>query len=62
MAKYTHEELKSLVLNDFNVQKEYDDLDDAFKLLKETLKARIQDGKTQEDVAETLYTKVSTIN
>lgn len=62
MAKYTHTELKSLILSDPNVKKEYDDLEDEFKLLKEMLKARIRAGKTQEDIAKTLHTTVSAIS
>jgi transcriptional regulator with XRE-family HTH domain len=51
-----------LALSDPEVKKEYDLLDEEFKIFKEMLRARIRAGKTQEDIAKTLHTTVSAIS
>lgn len=61
-VKYTHEELKAIALSDPEVKKEYDNLNDEFKLFREILRARLASGKTQDDVAKSLHTTKSAIS
>lgn len=62
MAKYTHEELKQLILSNPDTKKGYDDLEEEFALFGEMLKARLAAGKTQNDIAKALHTTTSAIS
>ena len=62
MAKYTHEELKQLMLSNPDTKKGYDELEEDFALFGEMLKARLNAGKTQEDIARSLHTTTSAIS
>jgi len=57
----THEELKSAALARADVRAEYDALAPEFELLRRMLQARKQAGLTQEEVAERMGTKRSTV-
>lgn len=61
-TKYTHEELKALALSDFETRLEYDNLNDEFQLFHEMLKARLQAGKTQEDIAKAMNTTKAAVS
>ena len=52
----THEEMVEQMLRDPEVKAAYDALEPEFELLDEFLKARLQAGLTQEDVAERMGT------
>ena len=60
--KYTHEELKALVLSDPDNKKGYDDLEYEFALFGAMLKARLKAGKTQSDIAKELHTTTSAVS
>ncbi len=62
MAKYTHDELKQIMLSDPITKNGYDELEEEFALFNKMLKARISAGKTQEDVAKSLNTTTSVIS
>ncbi len=57
----THEEFTKKLLQNPEVQKEYDALDDEFSLFDELLKARIKAGLTQAEVADRMGTKTPAI-
>jgi len=61
MAKHTHEQLKKAALRKPGVRKAYDSLEEEFNLLDEMLKARLEAGKTQEDVAKVMKTTTSVV-
>ena len=62
MAKYTHEELKQIMLSNPETKTGYDNLEEEFALFGEMLKARLKAGKTQDDVAKALHTTTSVIS
>ena len=62
MAKYTHEELKQLMLSNPETKKGYDNLEEEFTFFGEMLRARLNAGKTQEDIARSLHTTTSVIS
>lgn len=62
MARYTHEEIVEQLLSDPENKKEYDALEEEFALFGEMLKARLNAGKTQDDVAEALHTTKSAVS
>jgi transcriptional regulator with XRE-family HTH domain len=62
MTKYTHEELKQLILSNPDTKNGYDELEEEFALFGEMLKARLNAGKTQEDIARSLHTTTSAIS
>ena len=62
MTKYTHEELKQLMLSNNETKKGYDALEEEFALFGEMLNARLKAGKTQEDIARSLHTTTSAIS
>ena len=62
MAKYTHEELKQIMLRNPETKTGYDNLEEEFALFGEMLKARLKAGKTQDDVAKALHTTTSVIS
>lgn len=62
MAKYTHNELKQIMLSNPETKKGYDNLEEEFTLFEEMLKARLKAGKTQEEIAKSLNTTTSTIS
>lgn len=61
-AKYTHAELKQIMLSDPETKEGYDNLEEEFTLFGEMLKARLKAGKTQEDIAKVLHTTPSAIS
>lgn len=61
MANRTHEQLKKAALSRAGVKKEYDSLEEEFSLLEVMLKARLEAGKTQNDVAKVMKTTTSVV-
>ncbi len=57
----THEELKKKILSNPEVKSEYDSLEEEFSLFDELLKARMEAGLTQSEVAERMGTKTPAI-
>lgn len=57
----THEELTKQLLNNSAVKAEYDLLENEFSLFDELLKARMNAGLTQSDVANRMGTKTPAI-
>ncbi len=61
MSKYSHEQLVKTALRKPGVKKEYDAMDEEFRLLDEMLKARLKAGKTQGAVAKIMKTTTSVV-
>ncbi len=57
----THDELKKKILSNPKVKEEYDSLEDEFTLFDELLKARMNAGLTQTEVANLMGTKTPAI-
>ncbi|MEN8251375.1 MAG: helix-turn-helix transcriptional regulator [Bacteroidota bacterium] len=57
----THEELKKKILSNPEVKSEYDSLEEEFSLFDELLKARMDAGLTQSEVAERMGTKTPAV-
>ncbi len=57
----THEELKKKILSNPEPKSEYDSLEEEFSLFDELLKARMEAGLTQSEVAERMGTKTPAI-
>ena len=57
-AKYTHEEMINKMLSDPETKKAYDNLEPEFALLS----ARLEAGKTQEEVAQLMHTTKSVVS
>lgn len=61
MAKTAHEKLKKSALSRAGVMKAYEALSEEFSLLEAMLKARLNAGKTQDDVARVMNTSTSVV-
>ena len=61
MVRHTHNQIIEKLLSDPETKKEYDALEEEFALFGEMLKARLNAGKTQDDVAEALHTTKSAV-
>ena len=61
MSKMSHEQLVKTALKRPGVKAEYDALKEEFDLLEEMIKARLQAGKTQEEVAKVMKTSASAV-
>lgn len=61
MTKHTHDQLKKIALSKASVKKEYDSLKEEFDLFETMIKARLEAGKTQEDVAKEMKTSTSVV-
>ncbi len=57
-TKYTHEEMINKMLSDPETKKAYDELEPEFAMLH----ARLNAGKTQEDVAKLMHTTKSVVS
>jgi len=57
----THDELKKKILSNSEVKAEYDFLEEEFSLFDELLKARINAGLTQAEVADRMGTKTPAV-
>jgi len=57
----THEALTKKMLNNLEVKAEYDLLEEEFSLFDELLKARMNAGLTQSDVANRMGTKTPSV-
>lgn len=57
----THAQLKKAALSHPSVKKEYDSLNEEFQMLEKMIKARIESGKTQSDVAKKMKTTTSVV-
>lgn len=57
----THEELKKKILSNPEVKAEYDLLEEEFSLFDELLKARMNAGLTQAEVADRMGTKTPAV-
>ncbi len=61
MTKRGHDRLKKIALKRANVKKAYDDLDEEFDLIEVMINARLDAGKTQEEVARAMNTTTSVV-
>jgi DNA-binding XRE family transcriptional regulator len=61
MARKSHEQLMKKALARPGVKREYDALEEEFALLKELIKARLEAGKTQEQIAKEMGTTTSVV-
>ena len=61
MTKRTHGQLKKSALKRKGVKNEYNALQEEFDLLEEMIKARLEAGKTQDQVAKAMKTTTSTV-
>ncbi len=62
-ARYSsHAEFKEILLNNPEFKKGYDGLEDEFTLFEVLLQARLNAGKTQDDIAKSLSTTTSAIS
>jgi len=57
----THEEFTKKLLNNPDVQKEYQSLEEKFSLFDQLLKGRMNAGLTQAEVAERMGTKTPAV-
>ena len=57
----THDELKKKILSKPEVKAEYDSLEEEFALFDELLKARMNAGLTQAEVADRMGTKTPAV-
>ncbi|SMD10153.1 transcriptional regulator, XRE family [Desulfocicer vacuolatum DSM 3385] len=57
----THEEFTKKLLQNVEVKKEYDALEEEFSLFDELLKARVKAGMTQTEVATRMGTKTPAV-
>ncbi len=57
----THEEFTKKLLQNVEVQKEYDALEEEFSFFDELLKARVKAGMTQTEVATRMGTKTPAV-
>jgi len=61
MTKLTHKQMKEIALSKPGVKKAYDALKEEFDLFEAMIKARLEAGKTQEDVAKDMKTSTSVV-
>lgn len=61
MTKRTHDQLKKAALKSKGVKSAYDALNEEFSLLEEMIKARLEAGKTQDEVAKAMKTTTSAV-
>lgn len=61
MIKRTHSQLKKAALKKAGVKKEYDSLKEEFDLLETMVAARLNSGKTQQEVAKEMKTSTSVV-
>jgi DNA-binding XRE family transcriptional regulator len=57
-----HNEIKDILLQDEEVQKEYDILEPIYELQREIIKLRTQKGLSQKELADIVGTKQSAIS
>lgn len=57
-----HDEVKKLLLQNPEVKKEYYELEPLYKIQKEIIKLRIEQGISQKELAERIGTKQSAIS
>lgn len=62
MARSTHKEIIEKILSVPENKKEYDNLEEEFSFYREILKARLDSGKTQEEIAEKMNTTKSAVS
>ena len=62
MQMMTLDELKVEALKDPNLKKEYDALEDEFKLIEALIDMRQKSGLTQEEIAQKMSTQKSNIS
>ena len=58
----THKKIVNEFLSDPINKKEYDNLVEEFTIARELIKARLNAGKTQEDIAKVMHTTKSVIS
>jgi transcriptional regulator with XRE-family HTH domain len=61
MSRKTHDKLMKKALARPGVKREYDELEREFTLLRELIKARLESGRTQEQIAEEMGTTSSVV-
>lgn len=57
-----HNEIKKLLLDDREIESEYDELSPIYELKKEIIRLRIEKGLSQKDLAALMGTKQSAIS
>jgi DNA-binding XRE family transcriptional regulator len=62
MIRHTHKKLVEEFLSDPENKKEYDKLEEEFSLARELISARLNAGKTQEELAQEMHTTKSAIS
>jgi len=62
MLRYTHDKVVKKLLSNPKNKEAYDALEEEFSLYRAMLKARLESGKTQDDVACSLKTTKSAIS
>ncbi len=62
MKRTSHQTFKKKALDDLDVQKAYDDLEEEFLLVSELIRARKMMGKSQKDVAKAMHTSSSAVS
>jgi len=62
MVRYPRDQIVEKFLSDSENRKQYDELEEAFSLFHEMLKARLNASKTQDEVAQKLHTIKSAIS
>ncbi len=58
----TFKDFKTKALQNQDVKKEYDELESLFKIKKELIRARVEKGVTQEQIAQKIGTSKSNIS
>ncbi len=61
MPRKSHEQLMKIALARPGVKGEYDALEEEFALLNELIRARLEAGKTQEQIAKAMGTTTSVV-
>lgn len=62
MSRLTHDKFKKEALENVEVKKAYDELEEEFELIAELIKARKRRGKSQKEIAQVMKTSASVIS
>ena len=62
MSKVNHDEVKKQLLQNSEVQKEYEDLKVLYDIKHEIIRLRLEQGLSQKELAEKINTKQSAIS
>ena len=62
ITRMNHNEIKKLLLDDHEIESEYNELSPIYELKKEIIRLRIEKGLSQKDLAALMGTKQSAIS